>query len=243
MGCGRLRWLGWCHGRRGSSAGCAAAGWPAVWSGIRHRRGCRLVSVRRSARASTTTSRSQRSRPVGAGHLDGVTGGQRQRRPGQVSGWRAHRRASDQARRPKVAKLAGCERLRVQVEGWLGEELWSPAQISTQLRIEFPDDPMMRVSPETIYQSLYVQARGALRKELTACLRTGRAVRRNRSRLELRGKIADMVNDLRAPRRDRRPGCARPLGRRLDPREEQPFRRRHLGGTFHPLRAAAAPRR
>ena len=61
------------------------------------------------------------------------------------------------------------------------------------MRIEFPDDPMMRVSPETIYQSLYVQARGALRKELTACLRTGRAVRRNRSRLELRGKIADMV--------------------------------------------------
>jgi IS30 family transposase len=109
------------------------------------------------------------------------------------AGWRAHRRASDQARRPKVAKLAGCERLRVQVEAWLGEEWWSPAQISRQLRIEFPDDPMMRVSPETIYQSLYVQARGALRKELTACLRTGRAVRRNRSRLELRGKIADMV--------------------------------------------------
>ena len=109
------------------------------------------------------------------------------------AGWRAHRRACDLARRPKVAKLAGCPRLRAQVETWLVEELWSPTQISAQLRIEFPDDPMMRVAPETIYQSLYVQGRGALRKELAACLRTGRAIRRNRSRLERRGRIADMV--------------------------------------------------
>lgn len=108
-------------------------------------------------------------------------------------GWRAHRRASDLARRPKVAKLAGCPRLRAQVEAWL-EELWSPACISAQLRVEFPDDPIMRVSPETIYQSLYVQGRGALRKELAACLRTGRAVRRNRSRIEKRGRIPGMVN-------------------------------------------------
>jgi IS30 family transposase len=109
------------------------------------------------------------------------------------AGWRAHRRASDLARRPKVAKLAGCARLRDQVETWLTEELWSPRQISAQLRIEFPDDPMMRVSPETIYQSLYVQGRGALRKELTACLRTGRAVRRNRSRQDRQGSIRDKV--------------------------------------------------
>jgi IS30 family transposase len=109
-------------------------------------------------------------------------------------GWRAHRRANDLARRPKVAKLAGCARLRVQVETWLEDELWSPVQISAQLRVEFPDDPMMRVSPETIYQSLYVQGRGALRKELAACLRTGRAIRRNRSRIDKRGRIPDMVN-------------------------------------------------
>ncbi len=108
-------------------------------------------------------------------------------------GWRAHRRAADRARRPKLAKLAGCVRLRAQVETSLEEESWSPAQISAQLRIEFPDDPMMRVSPETIYQSLYVQGRGALRKELAACLRTGRAVRKNRSRIERRGRIPDMV--------------------------------------------------
>ncbi|HEX4903971.1 MAG TPA: IS30 family transposase [Acidimicrobiales bacterium] len=109
-------------------------------------------------------------------------------------GWRAHRRANLLARRPKVAKLAGCPRLRAQVEVWLEDELWSPTQISAQLRIDFPDDPIMRVSPETIYQSLYVQGRGALRKELAACLRTGRAVRRNRSRLERRGRIPDMIN-------------------------------------------------
>ena len=108
-------------------------------------------------------------------------------------GWRAHRRAAEKARRPKAAKLVGCPRLRAQVETWPAEELWSPTQISAQLRIDYPDDPMMRVSPETIYQSLYVQGRGALRKELAACLRSGRAVRRNRSRLERPGRIADMV--------------------------------------------------
>ena len=108
-------------------------------------------------------------------------------------GWRAHRRASDAARRPKPAKLAACPPLRAQVEAWLAEELWSPAQISTQLRLEFPDDPMMRVCAETIYQSLYVQGRGALRRELAACLRTGRAVRRNRSRLQRGSTIPDKV--------------------------------------------------
>ena len=108
-------------------------------------------------------------------------------------GWRAHRRASELARRPKEAKLAGNEKLRVQVEQWLEEEQWSPVQISMQLRLGFPDDPMMRVSPETIYQSLYVQGRGALRKELHACLRTGRAIRRTRGRLDQRGRIPGMV--------------------------------------------------
>ena len=102
----------------------------------------------------------------------------------RYQGWRAHRRASDLARRPKVAKLAGCARLRAQVETWLERGAVVTGADLGQLRIEFPHDPMMRVSPETIYQSLYVQGRGALRKELAACLRTGRAIRRNRSRLE-----------------------------------------------------------
>jgi IS30 family transposase len=65
---------------------------------------------------------------------------------------------------------------------------WSPEQISNRLRLDFPDDESMRVSPEAIYQSLYVQGRGALRRELTACLRTGRALRVPRARVRGRGK-------------------------------------------------------
>ncbi len=65
---------------------------------------------------------------------------------------------------------------------------WSPEQISARLRLDFPDDESMRVSHEAIYQSLYVQARGGLRRELTACLRTGRALRVPRARVRGRGK-------------------------------------------------------
>ena len=66
-------------------------------------------------------------------------------------------------------------------------QAWSPEQISARLRLDFPDDESMRVSHEAIYQSLYVQGRGALRRELTACLRTGRALRVPRARTR-RGK-------------------------------------------------------
>ncbi len=65
---------------------------------------------------------------------------------------------------------------------------WSPEQIAHRLPVEFPDDPSMRISHEAIYQSLYVQGRGALRRELTACLRTGRALRVPRARTRGRGK-------------------------------------------------------
>jgi IS30 family transposase len=65
---------------------------------------------------------------------------------------------------------------------------WSPEQISKRLPLDFPDDGSMRVSHEAIYQSLYVQGRGALRRELTACLRTGRALRVPRARVRGRGK-------------------------------------------------------
>jgi IS30 family transposase len=65
---------------------------------------------------------------------------------------------------------------------------WSPEQISNRLRIDFPDDEAMRVSHEAIYQALYVQGRGALRRELTACLRSGRALRVPRARVRGRGK-------------------------------------------------------
>ena len=59
---------------------------------------------------------------------------------------------------------------------------WSPEQIARRLRVDFPDDETMRISHEAIYQSLFVQGRGALRRELTACLRTGRTLRMPRAR-------------------------------------------------------------
>ena len=89
----------------------------------------------------------------------------------------ADRRAVRLLRRPKPAKLAVCPRLRAVVEGKL-ELRWSPQQIAAWLALAYPDDPEMRVSHETIYLSLFVQARGALRKELFRCLRSGRARRR-----------------------------------------------------------------
>ncbi len=65
---------------------------------------------------------------------------------------------------------------------------WSPEQISRRLLVDFPHDLSMRISHESIYQALYVQGRGALRRELTACLRTGRALRLPRARTQQRGK-------------------------------------------------------
>ena len=62
--------------------------------------------------------------------------------------------------------------------GGLGGALWSPHQISAWLAETYPDNPEMQVSHETIYHSLFVQGRGALRKELHTCLRTGPAMRR-----------------------------------------------------------------
>lgn len=105
---------------------------------------------------------------------------------------RAHQRAWEQARRPKATKLASnrvlLERVIADLEAW-----WSPEQIMLRLRDEFPGDTTMQVSHETIYKSLYVQGRGELRRELAACLRTGRAQRRPRARIEKRGRIPNMV--------------------------------------------------
>jgi IS30 family transposase len=128
--------------------------------------------------------------------------------------WHADRRAE----RPKPAKLVVNPGLRRYVQDrlsgaverpdgaaagpevrWVGRrhgrrkdrrwaKSWSPEQISHRLRLDFPDDEQMRVSHEAIYQSLYVQGRGALRRELTACLRTGRALRVPRARVRGRGK-------------------------------------------------------
>ena len=107
------------------------------------------------------------------------------------SAWHAHERARGQARRPKPCKLRRGRLLR-EVSRRL-EQLWSPEEIARRLALEYPNDPEMRVSHETIYQSLFVQGRGELRRELARCLRSGRAVRRPRGRVEKRGRIPDMV--------------------------------------------------
>ena len=105
----------------------------------------------------------------------------------------AHRASRRRAERPKAMKLDECPRLREVVEDKLSL-WWSPVQIASWLVVTYPDDEEMRVSHETIYQSLYVQGRGALRKELWRALRTGRARRRPQGRPgSTKGQIRDMV--------------------------------------------------
>jgi IS30 family transposase len=106
----------------------------------------------------------------------------------------AHALAYERASRPKPSKLAVNLVLRGKVQQDL-QKRYSPEQIAGRLRREFPDNAEMRVSTETIYQSLYVQSRGALRRDLTRCLRTGRALRRPcRQPGQRKNRIPDMIN-------------------------------------------------
>jgi IS30 family transposase len=104
----------------------------------------------------------------------------------------AERAAIGRLSRPKPGKLSCSPRLAGAVEAGLGR-CWSPQQISARLKVEYPEDPQMRISHETIYQSLYIQSRGELRRQLTANLRRARTRRRVRGMAEHRGRIADMV--------------------------------------------------
>ena len=96
--------------------------------------------------------------------------------PGAYRATTAHPLAYERASRPKPAKLVTNGALRARVELDL-EKKYSPEQIAGRLRGDHPDDPEMWVSTETTYQSLYVQSRGALRRDLAKCLRTGRGLR------------------------------------------------------------------
>ena len=87
---------------------------------------------------------------------------------------------------PAIKPWKGRNKPRRQDRRWA--TAWSPEQISARLRVDFPDDPGMRISHEAIYQSLFVQGRGVLARELTACLRTGRVLRVPRARVGQRGK-------------------------------------------------------
>lgn len=136
----------------------------AIWRG---RLSMREIA-RRLGRAPSTISRElRRHAPAG--------------RPDRYRASSAQSQAEHTARRPKPRKLAVCAGLHAEIERRLAARC-SPEQIAARLRVDFPADPEMRVSHETIYRALYVQGRGALRRELVACLRTGRALRRPRRR-------------------------------------------------------------
>ena len=157
--------------------------------------------------AATISREVRRNRLLSRPHLAPLPDGGR-RRPGPVPGspaafgrarprYRAaaaQAKAEDRARRPKPARLVQQPALRDWVADKLEHQQWSPEQISRRLHLEFPDDESMRISHEAIYQSLYVQGRGELRRELTRCLRTGRALRKPRRRADgRRERIKDKV--------------------------------------------------
>ena len=141
---------------------------------------------------------------------------------------------------PNVGSWSGRRHGRRQDRHWATS--WSPQQIAHRLRIAYPDDDSMRVSHEAIYQALYIQGRGALRRELTACLRTGRALRVPRARRRSRGKEfvspEVMISERPAEAADRAvPGH---WEGRPDHRTRQ-LRDRHIGRTHHPIHDAAPP--
>ena len=138
----------------------------------------RAIAVR-LGRSPSTISRELDRNTVGAGGYRAMT---------------AHALAYERASRPKPAKLATNLVLRAKVEQDLTRR-YSPEQIAGRLRREFPDNTEMWVSTETIYQSLYVQSRGALRHDLARCLRTGRALRRPcRQPGQRKNRIPNMIN-------------------------------------------------
>jgi IS30 family transposase len=106
----------------------------------------------------------------------------------------AQHKAEQRARRPKPTKLELNPTLGVVVQEML-DDGFSPQQVSGRLKVLFPDEAEMQMSHEAIYRSIYVQGRGELRRELTACLRTGRAVRKPRRRVDGRAgsKVRDMI--------------------------------------------------
>jgi IS30 family transposase len=104
------------------------------------------------------------------------------RADGEYRAVAAQLQAEERARRPKPRKLENPQ-LNARVQQDLKDK-WSPEEIAARLKVDFPDDESMRASHETIYRSLFIQGKGALRQELTACLRTGRALRRPRKRVD-----------------------------------------------------------
>ncbi len=171
--------------------------------------GIRPAPRRRSRLALTLAEREEISRAVVAGHSMRSIAAQLGRAPSTISreikrnggqeGYRASQAdqsAWDRGRRPKTGKLAQNRALARLVAGKLRLQ-WSPEQVAGWLKRTYPDDTSRQVSPETIYRSLFIQARGALKKELVAHLRRSRVMRRSRhhtQKTDQHGRITDTVS-------------------------------------------------
>jgi IS30 family transposase len=175
---------------------------------LRRTGGIRPRARRRAERCLSLEEREEISRGIARGHSareiaraigrSHTTIAREISRCGGRRRYRAHaanRDAWQRSRRPRPTKLELCPELRRVVEERLGDD-HSPEQIAGWLRLRYPDNEAMHVSHETIYRALYVQARGALRRELTRHLRRGRSRRYARSQSSKRqgqGKLTDMV--------------------------------------------------
>lgn len=185
-----------------------------VYSVLRRHGGMAPRERARAAHALTLAEREEISRGLVAGKSVRVMARQLGRAPSTISreirrhgGSHAYRAAvADRAawrnaRRPKPCRLASEPRLRRLVAARLRAD-WSPEQIARWLIMTYPDDPTLRISHETIYRTLYVQARGALKQELVAHLRRQRALRHSRASSRAgrgRGQIVDAVSIAERP--------------------------------------------
>jgi IS30 family transposase len=186
---------------------------PSVRAFVLQTGGVQRRPPRRNARCLSMAEREEISRGVAAGQSCRQIAARLGRVPSTVSreltrnGGRHRYRAQTadaaafrRAQRPKPAKLALEPRLRAVVEAKLALR-WSPEQIAGWLPLAYPGDAVLRVSHETIYLSLFVQSRGALRRELQRCLRTGRAMRSPRGKRlpQGRGQLRDTLHISQRP--------------------------------------------
>jgi IS30 family transposase len=207
----------WARWRRGESLRLIARRMgkrgPSVRAFVRQTGGVRRHPPHRAQRCLSMAEREEISRGVAAGVSCRAIACRLGRAPSTVprelarNGGRHHYRAQAadaaayrRAARPKPTKLATEPRLRTVVEAKLALR-WSPQQIAGWLPLAYPQDPVMRVSHETIYLSLFIQSRGALRRELQRCLRTGRAMRYPRAKRQPqgRGQLRDTLHISQRP--------------------------------------------
>lgn len=203
-------WQRWKDGQSLSEIGSALGKHAGSVHGVLSSNGGIVPAARRRSRlALTLTEREEISRGISSGESIRQIALRLARAPSTVSreiarhgGPKKYRAAVadsvawQRSLRPKLCRLAVHKQLQRVVAEQLSLD-WSPEQISGWLRVQFPDDETMRISHETIYRSLFIQARGVLKKELVKHLRTNRMMRRSkkaRSEGQPRGQIIDAVS-------------------------------------------------